>query len=103
MHVKVRRGDQLVGKSYSLDVELGQNSVPVSLVLNRGKNMNTKNKLNCINEAMGEQRTFTSSADHTAIYPQIATEAAKSNSHTSGGNENSVGVDRRPSHRYSLL
>lgn len=99
----MRRGDQLIEKSYSRDVEIGENSVPVSLVLNRGKNRNTKNKLNWINEAMGEQRTFTSSPDHVAIYPQIAMEAAKSNSHRSGGNENSVGVDCRSSHRYSLL
>lgn len=81
MHVKVRRHDQLVEKSYSRDAEPGETSVPVLLVFNRGKKRNTRNKLHGKNEATGEQRAFTSSPDHVGIYPWIATEAAKSDSH----------------------
>lgn len=82
MHVEVRRHDQLVEKSYSQDVEWGENSVLVLLVFNRGKKRNTRNKLHWKNEATGEQRTFTSSPDHMSIYPWIAMEAVKSNSHS---------------------
>lgn len=48
-----------------------QNQGKLYPFFNRGKNRNTRNKFHWKNEAVGEQRTFTSSPDHIfrGIYP----------------------------------